>query len=59
MSIAMGKETLAYSNWSSASGIPGKNLPTAIPAMIHKATQSVKNLSKNDISLDSALISTA
>ena len=49
MRIAMGMETLAYSNFPSTSGTMGNSLPIAIPAIIQAATQRLRKRSKNDI----------
>jgi hypothetical protein len=47
--IAMGIDTLAYSNFPRVSGITGNNLPSAIPTTMQAATHTLKYLSKNDI----------
>ncbi len=49
MRIAMGMETLAYSNFPSTSGTMGNSFPIAIPAIIQAATQRLRKRSKNDI----------
>ena len=39
-------ETFAYSNFPRNSGMPGVNFPMRIPDSMHRATQTVRYLSK-------------
>ena len=42
INIAMGMDTLAYSNFPNVSGIAGQSLPMPIPATMHKPTHKLR-----------------